>query len=234
METMTVLSRSQFESAMKITNTKDAAAALLHYQHFRTLGDVLRSFCDHADVKNTLVDGLLVWFPESKRDAMDKKVRNWLAGKNQNIAKENLFILCHILELDLEKTNQFLKMTSGEGIHWRNPDDIVWTYAIAHHLPPDRTRSLLKRAADCRPADKKQPEVSNVYTAAVYENLQSVFYGPEEGLLDFIAEQRENLGTFHNTAYQTFLRYMTLLEDGFANDDIEKLFPEITQKEKPI
>ena len=67
---MTMLSRQQLESAMNLSTTEDAANALLHYQHFRTLGDVLRSFCTDPKIKEILVDGLLLWFPESNKDTV--------------------------------------------------------------------------------------------------------------------------------------------------------------------
>ena len=54
MENMTMLSRQQLESAMNLSTTEDAANALLHYQHFRTLGDVLRSFCTDPKIKEIL------------------------------------------------------------------------------------------------------------------------------------------------------------------------------------
>lgn len=233
METMTVLSRKQLESALRITSTGEAAQALLNYQHFRTLGDLLRTFCGDSKVKETLVDGLLVWFPESSRDAVDRKVRNWLAGRNQALDKQTLFILCHILKMDLEQTNDFLKKAAGEGIHWRDPEDIVWSYAIVHQLTPGEVRSLLKQARTVyETAEGGKPNVAGGYTAEVYGKLQPALYGREEELLAFLAEEKDSLGAFHNTAFQTFTRYMTLLEQGFSDDDIEMLFREMTQKEK--
>lgn len=233
MENMTVLSRQQFECALKIASTEEAAEVLLNYKHFRTLGDVLNSFCDGANVKKTLVDGLLDWFPDSNRDSVDRKVRNWLAGRNQSIDKADAFILAHVLGLTLDKTNEFLKMTVGEGIHWRDPEDIVWSYAILHQLTPDKIRNLLERMNLLyKSSDGKKPSIAGGYTMEVYEKMQSVLFGSEEELLNFIAAGRENLGVFHNTAYQMFMQFMKLLEKGFADDDIEMLFREMTQKEK--
>ena len=233
MDNMTVLSQQQFEYAMKIANTKEAAEALRNYKHFRTLGDVLKSFCDDPNVKKILVDGLLAWFPESNRDATDRKVRNWLAGRNQKFDKETAFVLSHVLELTLDKANEFLKMAVGEGIHWRDPEDIVWSYVILHHLSPEKTRNLLERMHLLyKSSAGEKPNVAGGYTREVYEKLQPVLFGTEEGLLDFIKAEQENLGMFHNTAYQMFMQFMMLLEEGFSDDDVEMLFREMTQKEK--
>lgn len=233
MENMTILSRQQLESALHLSTISEAANALLHYQHFRTLGDVLRSFCSDPKVKETLVDGLMLWFPESKRDTIDRKVRNWLAGRNKNIEKEIFFILSHILNLDLEQTNDFLKKAMGEGIHWRDPEDIVWSYAILHRLSPDSVRNLLKQArALYDSADGEKPNVAAGYTAEVFGKLQPALYGTEEDLLAFLSAEQASLGAFHNTAHQTFMNYIRLLEQGFSEDDIETQFREMTLKEK--
>lgn len=233
MSEMTVLSKASLENALKISNPREAAAALLNYKHFRTLGDVIRSFCDAPDLKNTLVDGLLKWSPESKREAVDRKVRNWLAGRNQNVAKKDMFILAHTMKLTLERTNEFLKMAVGEGIHWRDPEDMAWSYAVIHQLSPERTGQLLERVNQAvGSADGSKPDAAAGSTMEVYEKLQPALFGSEDDLVLFVAAERERLGTFHNTAHRIFVRYMTLLEDGFSDEDVEALFDEMSQKER--
>ncbi len=227
MEAMTALSQAQFESAVRITTPAEAAAALKSYPHFRTLGDVLRSFSGDSRLKDRLVEGFLRWFPESRQDALDRKARNWLGGKCQSLAKEDAFILSHILELTLDKANDLLKMTAGEGIHWRDPEDIIWSYSILHHLEPDRTRALLEQA---RMRFHTPTAASVSYTAQVYDQLQSVLYGSEEEVLAFIETEHQMLGSFHNTAHHIFTQYMELLEQGFSDSDVEAYFHEMTKQ----
>ena len=64
MDPVTTLRRQQFEYALRISSTKEAAEALLHYPHFRTLADALKTFSGEQQPKNMLVEGLLLWFPE--------------------------------------------------------------------------------------------------------------------------------------------------------------------------
>ena len=64
MDPMTTLSRRQFECALRISSTKEAAEALVHYPHFHTLADALKTFSGEQQPKNMLVEGLLLWFPE--------------------------------------------------------------------------------------------------------------------------------------------------------------------------
>lgn len=233
MEAMTVLSKEMFECAVHMTSTRDATRVLLEYRQYRTFGDTLRAFANNSEPKRMLVDALLLWNPSDKRDSVDRKVRNWLSGKTQSIDKHTAFILCRILELSLEKANEFLKLSTGEGIHWRQASDIVWSYAIVHQLSPESTLALLEKAQALEAdPDKTAPASPNAYTASVYEKLQNVLYQSEDDLLAFLKAEQANLGALHNTAYEQFMRSLTLLEQGFADADVENLFREMTQQEK--
>ena len=232
MDAMTSLSREMFECALHMDSIQCAAQVLLSHPHIRTMGDILMKFSNTADVKKQLVDGLCQWFPESNREALDRKVRNWLNGKNQSIAKEDAFAVSRIFSLPLEQANEFLKMAAGEGIHWRNPEDIVWAYSIVQNLGPEESRSLLERAS----ALCKQPMAAaisaNTYTADVFEKLQPVLYHSQEELLSFLEAQKDSLGALHNTAYQLFCQFMDILGKGYADGDVAALFQEMTAKEK--
>lgn len=233
MEAMTVLSRDLFERTRRLTGVEDAVSMLVNFPSFRTLGDVLAKFAPGPDLKNRLVTGLQVWFPEDRPDSTDRKVRNWLNGKTHSLSKQDAYVISHILELSLEDTNEFLKYSTGESIHWRNPEDIAWSYSILHRMTPSQTRCLMERihalAAET-PSRKNDP--SGSYTAEVSEKLQSVLYLPEDALLAFLKEEQGHLGVLHNTAYHLFQQYMELLKRGFSDQDIEAQLKGMTREDK--
>lgn len=233
MEPMTVLTRDMFERTQQI-NTVGEALMLLHsYKHFRTLGDVLCSFSSDPDLKKRLACGIKTWFPDDKPDSIDRKVRNWLNGKTLSISKPDAYVISRILALTLEQTNAFLKYASGEGIHWRNPEDIAWCYTILHHMSPDETHQLLNRIrTEIIPDPRQTRNTADSYTAEVYEKLQPILHQDVDTLLTFLKKEQHHLGTLHNTAYQLFSRYMDLLKRGYSEDGIEALFQEMTKEEK--
>ena len=233
METMTVLSRDMFERTLKINTADEAVGILLGYGHFRTLGDVLRRFVPEPDIKKRLVAGLQLWFPGDKADSIDRKVRNWLNGKTLSVSKQDAYIISRILSLSLEQTDEFLGYAAGEGIHWRNPEDLVWCYSILHSLSPARTEHLMERAkAAVSPDGNPGKQASDSYTADIREKLQPVLYRDEDALLDFLKEESRRLGNLHNTAYHLFTQYMDLLKKGYSDDGVEALFKEMTREEK--
>ena len=233
MENMTVLTKELFDATMQINSIEEAVDLLLKYKHFRTLGDVLRSFYPNPDIKKHLVAGLQAWYPDDKPESTDRKVRNWLNGKTQSIAKRDAYVISRILNLSLEQTNEFLKYAGGESIHWRNPEDIVWCYTILHGLPPVQTKQLLERAGSLILFESKPiNEAPLSYTAEVYEKIQPVLYLDEDALLAFMEDQQYRLGVLHNTSYQLFTQYMELLKRGYSEDGVEALFKDNTKEEK--
>ena len=232
MDDMTSLSREMFEYALHVDSIQCAAQVLLSHPHVRTMDDILAEFANTANVKKQLVDGLCQWFPESSREALDRKVRNWLNGKNQSIAKEDAFAVSRIFSLSLERANEFLKMAAGEGIHWRNPEDLVWAYSIVQNLGTEQTRLLLDQAAELCQQPAECVPIANAYTADVFEKLKPVLYHSQEELLSFLEAQKDSLGALHNTAYQLFCQFMDILSKGYADGDVAALFQEMTAKEK--
>lgn len=219
---MTILSKEMFETALCIESTEDAIDVLMRYKKFRTLKDILVSFGNSTDIRTTLVDGLMAWQPDAVRENVDRKVRNWLSGRTTSIRKPDAFVVSRILKLSLDRTNEFLKMASGEGIHWRNPEDIAWCYAIVRDLEPAQILKLLERVRAIGSTPKVTDDQS--YTQEVYERLQNVLNQDEDSLIAVLQAEWSRFGTFHNTAYHLFTQYTDLLKKGYRGSDESYLY----------
>ena len=232
MENMTQITRKMFETATRIQSVEDAARVLRTTGEFRTLGSILRSFSGNENPKNMLVDGLMEWNTGTGRESLDKKVRNWLGGKTRSVSKHDAFIMSRVLKLSLDRTDEFLKMVTGEGIHWRSPEDIAWAYAVVQNLTPEQTLALLEQVKNLGKTPKESSDPASLhYTADVRERLDTVLEGGQEELIAFLRENRNRLGSMHNTAYTLFAHYMDLLEEGCGDGDIEKLYDEMTREQ---
>ena len=227
---MTCLSRAMFDNALHINSTEDALNLLVSYRNFRTLKDILNTFGAGTDLRKTLVDGLMRWQPSAVRDSVNKKVRNWLNGTTVSISKQDAFILSRILNLSLDKTNDFLKQASGEGIHWRNPEDIAWCYAIIHGMDHEQTLNLLDRVNAIK--DVQATPSPDAYTQMVYEIMQDTISLDEDAFISALKRQWSKLGTMHNTSYQLFNQYMDLLKKGYQESDRSYLYDENDKDEK--
>lgn len=233
MENMTVLTKDVFEKATSINSIDEAAAVLLHYEYSRTLGEILGKFYPAQDLENCLVAGWMEWFPESKADSVRRKVQNWLGGRTQSIGKADAYVVSRILNLSLEQANDFLEYATGESIHWRDPEEIVQCYALLHQIPPAGTKELLARAKQLPTSDAKASESApDNYTAQVYQKLQSVLYADEDTLFAFLEREQSHLGVLHNTAYDLFTSYMTILKQGYSDTGVEAAFYEMKKEEQ--
>lgn len=222
MENMTELTRKMFDSATSIRSAQQAARLLLETECFRTLGDILKSYSGCDDPKKLLVDGWMELHPSENRDSVDKKIRNWLSGRTSSISKQDAFQLSLLMGLPLEKADAFLKQACGEGIHWRDPEDIIWSYGILHQKSYAGISAMLdKYHAAPKPAVRE--EAPDAFTAEVKAKLEPVLSQSEDALLDWLSREQAALGTYRNTAYRLFEQYMNLLESaGQTEEQLEK------------
>lgn len=219
MEPMTALTSRMFDCVVQVQSVDQAMKILRENGQFRTLADILKSYSGFENPKPLLVEGLMKINPSASRDSVSRKVSNWMSGKTGTVSKEDAFILSQILKLNLEKSDEFLKMVTGEGIHWRDPEEIIWGYAIVQQLDYDKTQSLLRQYRASEKTVSPAPANPNVFTGEVREKLEPMLYRSPQELLDWLAREQDKLGDFHNTAYQLFKSYMNLLETGTVEAD---------------
>ena len=215
MDSMTELTRKMYDRAMEMRSVDQAADILREYGQFRTLAEILKAYSGSDNPKQKLIDGLMRNSPAANRDAVSKKVGNWMTGRTNTVSKQDAFVLCQILGLKLEETDEFLKLVTGEGLHWRDPEEIIWGYAILQGLDYGQTAALLERVRTGRkPAKAAPPPAPGSFTGDVREKLQPVLNRSGEELLAYLTREQDYLGSFHNTAYRLFMGYMKLLESG--------------------
>ena len=222
MEQMTEISQKMYDRAQGIQTVDQAVALLRDCGDFRTLGDILRSVFGPDQTKKAIVDGLCVNHPEASRDSVDRKVRNWLNGRTQSVSKTDAFELALMAGLSLEAADLFLKQVTGEGIHWRNVEDVLWSYALYHQYSYVQTQDFIARCSNLISSCKQiKTERSQVYTAEIEQKIRPVLRGSESDLISFLKNQSTSFGSAHNTAYSLFQQYMEILENGGTGDYID-------------
>ena len=217
---MTVRSQEMYDKAMHIHSVAQAREELMQTGNFHTLGDILRESCGPSP-KQELVDGLMDQEPSARRESIDRKVRNWLNGRTNSLSKEDAFRLSLILKLNLRETDTFLRSVTGEGIHWRSPEDVVWAYGVSNGCPYWQILRLLDQTGHMKEQVKLQNrQLPVTYTEAVAARLIPALSLPEPEFLAVLEELAREFGTFHNTAYRLFMQYMLLLETGGADSGL--------------
>lgn len=213
MENMTEITQNMYNSAIQMKTVAQARELLATYGQFRGLADVLRAFADCAEPKDKIANAIMAFDPTKRRDSTDKKVRNWLNGTTTTLDKKDVYYLCRAMNFSLEQTDAMLKYITDEGIHWRDPEDILWCYAIANRLDYERTSQLLQRGAYLAERRGIAPvPVPGSFTEDVRLDVQPMLNRSEEELLAYLDRSRSLLGAYHNTAYDLFMEYNDILE----------------------
>ena len=216
MDHMTEMSRIMFNRLMDPMNISDAVGLLEEGARFRGFADKINAFSFGRNVRTLLTEGLLENHPESKFDAVDKKVRNWLNGRTQSVSKQDAFELAFILKLSLNDADRFISMVTEEGIHWRDVMELTYGFALSKGMTFKEAQALYERM----PKTEKETVSASASTSLVKNDVLSI--SDEAELALYIEKMIPQLGKFHNTAYNLFMDYMAMLEDAGIVDGLSE------------
>lgn len=235
MENYTKISQEMHDIAVQLKTVEEAAKVLRETGKFRTMKSILQTITGKTELKKYMVDRLVPWNPKIARDSVRKKVDTWLKEQKPVLSKQDTYTLARALDFSLDETDYLLKQITGEGIHWRNPRDIAWCYAIVHQLNYAQVQSLLARVdALGDPANGPMEPTKKEKTEQVREMVIPALKGTEEELLAFLTEVWDVLGKNHNTAFALYSDYMKVLRQGYKTGDYESRLRELSDKEKKI
>ena len=220
---MTELSEKFFDVARSdILTVKDAVRYLEKEARIRTLREKLERFSHGCDLRKVLVQGLLEHDPQRKKDAVERRVRGWLSDKNRisSIKKRDAIEICFILKLSLEEADRFVTMISGEALHYRNPDEIVFVFALGNGMSYKEARELNEQMKGVlsQAGEHGQP-VEEAFTPLIRTEVMALH--AKEELADYLEQAVGRLGRYHNNAYEIFMDRMRILEEPPAEEGLE-------------
>lgn len=188
-------------------SARDAVAFLMNGMRVRSFRDILRQVCGRIDLEQPLVEGLCAISPGTQPDSIRRKVRNWFSGKNLPTEREDVFRICFALGLDLGQSGAMLTFLTEQGIHYRDPRETVYAYALRYRLGYGYACRL---AAQIAPQEEAAPDTNREpVTHMIRQEFLAV--RAEEDLLSFLLRHKTKLGPTHNTAYAYFCKMLNLL-----------------------
>lgn len=211
---MTTISKDLYSTAVSdIFTIQDAVRYLEKEAKIRSLREKLEKFSHGRELRKILVQGLLENDPQRKKEATERRVRSWLSdnGKVSSMKKQDAIEVCFILQLSIEEADQLVAMISEESLHYRNPEEIVFIFALQHGMSYQEAVGL-KREIEGRLA--KLPEeteiVEDSFTPVIRKEISNLRDKGE--LEEYLKHAAGRLGRFHNCAYQEFRNRIKLLE----------------------
>lgn len=188
----------------------------------RGFEDVLRRVYPAEDLSSRLTLGLEKITGEP-HDSVARKVRNWLLGKSIPQNRETLFQISFILGLNEEEASRLLGTAAETGIHYRNPEELVYAYGLRKHMSYEEVKALkenleekgiLPKKAQEEKKGKKEKKAGEKRESTLYTRQARQIFDQvedEESLARFLEEYRETLGRIHETAYARFIQLLNLL-----------------------
>lgn len=173
-------------------------------------------------IQDRLVSKLLEYETEKKstQESMTRKVRNWLRNRNRPKNREELFKICFALGLSESAAEHILGITAENGIHYRNPKELIYAFCLRKGLDYPEARRMIEEYwqnpfPDGRleyqkqireTSDSEQKSRKTIIVKNKFKNIRT-----QEELRQFIQENRENFGVHHNTAYRKFVKMLERL-----------------------
>ncbi|MGN0794500.1 MAG: hypothetical protein ACI4MG_08540 [Aristaeellaceae bacterium] len=206
---MTTLSSAAYAAATADgLSSQSAADVLMEQVQIRSFRDMLTAYADAGSLRGLLVEGLCANDSSRVRESVDKKVRGWLSGKYQPTRREDFMELCFILHLDAGKADAFLAASSDAGLHWREPRELVYAYALDRGMTYPEAVALYNRV---QPGQVADDSMVKSFTPLIHQEAQRC--RTEDELREYLRSAAGKLGKLHNTAYQHFMAMMKVLEE---------------------
>lgn len=216
---MTVVSERIYNQATSGTLTVSEAVDFLEKEaKMRTLREKLEKFSHGQELRTILVQGLMHDHPDRSKDAVERRVRGWLNNpNNQTLRKKDAIELCFILGLSVEETDSFVALISEEGLHWRNPDEIVYLFALKQGMDYSEANRLNEEMTEVLSRATESETLSeDSFTPIIRSEVAAL--GTREELSDYLTGAVSRLGRYHNNAYRLFKEMIEALENPLPDE----------------
>ena len=210
-----------------VLTIEDAVNFLEKEAKIRSFAEVLAYFGDPEEARERLILGLKENHPELEKGSVEKRVRGWFSGAH-TIKKSDAIELCYILGLDVKQSDAFVSFLSEEKLHWRDPDELVDIFALAHGYTFAQALRLKKEVSELLAFSRESLDSEEEsYTETIKAEVSAL--RSEEELKDFLRRSARRLGKLHNNAYRLFNERMNALShpipsfEDFENEEQETL-----------
>jgi len=103
-------------------------------------------------------------------------------------------------------------MVSEETLHWRNPNEITYIFALIHHMSYKEAQELDKKVREELADTKESTNITeNNFTPIIRTEILAL--NTTQELIEYLKSQNNKLGQYHNHAYHAFMEMLEALEN---------------------
>lgn len=219
---MTHLSKSLYKEATGHMTVQEAVEFLKREVKIRSLKEKMEKYYHGQNLRQTLVNGLLHNHPDLSKESIERRVRGWL-GKDstRSVRKQDAIEICFILNLNVEEADEFVSLVSEEALHWRNPDEVVYIFALKQGMDYPEAQELNRQMSETLSGVKETVNLQeNSFTPIVRAEISAL--RTIEELTDYLRHAVPRLGRCHNNAYKLFMEMLYTLENPKLYETVEQ------------
>lgn len=205
---------------------------------YRSFADSLRAVYPGDDLVTRLADGL-AGCTGKEYTSMLRKIRNWMSGDYAPKNREQLFQVCFALGLDEKDSSCLIASASETGIHYRNPGEMIYAFALRKHKTYQEAQELKKALLPACEEGMKKAKADRgsgemIYTSQLKDEFAEV--DTEDELKAFFEDYSGHLGEIHETVYQKFMEMLGALqnpEEGAENYTVKSVVDQFMRMHVP-
>lgn len=208
---LTQASSNEYNKLFSQQMTPEMAASYLREGRIalRSFGEVLRKFYPAGDILPRLIAAFQQESPELSSDAVSKKLRNWLSGRNMPTSREDVFQIAFALELTETQTSYLLGMCSDFGIHYRDGRELVYAWFLRMGMTYAEAREFYETLPPVPEAEPVPLGARSHITREIHADFLRVH--SKEDLRNWYIENLDSFGRFHLRAHYYFNKYLDQL-----------------------
>ena len=161
--------------------------------YIRTVNEILAKYCGvtGSELQKKVAECLCNSLGEhANRDSIERKVRGWLNKKTISIDKDSALQLAFALKLTPSAAEEMLHALCGEGFHRRDPNDIVFLFALKHQMTYLEALNLIAQMLPIYEANRTPSETADL--TKIQQRIDQL--QTEEDLKHFLLNEAAKLG----------------------------------------
>lgn len=189
---------------------EEIAAFLESGAVYRPLPDILAEMYSGDHLRDFLKDRLCQ-ISGDKPENVERNRYNWFNGQEIPQRKQ-LFKICFALELDETQADQVIASASDTGIHYRNPEELIYAYCLRTKKSYKKAlrlqKELLPKVRNLAEKEAQAQSEADGRVLCYSRQLQREFgeqVGNDGQLKEFLFSHAGQLGKLHQTARKDFL-----------------------------
>lgn len=208
---LTHLSAVEYENIVYGNMTPAMAADYLRNGQIvmRSFAETLNEMYQEPDLLSRLTSFFLSVTQAANAQAVSRKIRNWISGKNHPSNRLDIFRIVFALGLSEQQLNYLLSLCTDYGIQYRDGQEVILAWFLRNGYEYQEAMKFCESLPPIQPLNQARTK----HTSRLTHEMRSEFYSIKDlsDLRSCYIKNLKNFGSMHLRAYYYFNTYLNQL-----------------------